>query len=277
MKKIKKFLESKELNTWGFKYYDTIKKAKIKNIEDIKYILSKCGNAIQCFDKKLRNNKELALIAVKQNGHAIHFLDENAQKDMDIINHAIKRGRNDTGYKGVKLKFILPDVSYWHLKFNNKKFKKETIGKVVNLKLNDTFNENRISFYTGETINGVPNGHGISETYDINKMNKTVYKKVGKEWANNYQKKFSVKKIGYNLESKYIGEWKFGLWNGKGILVEYYGPEYFINKDGSPKISGMFQGIFLNGKKEGKFRESGAEGDKNIWKKTFYKKGFLID
>ena len=29
MKKIKKFLESKELNTWGFKYYDTIKNAII--------------------------------------------------------------------------------------------------------------------------------------------------------------------------------------------------------------------------------------------------------
>jgi hypothetical protein len=276
MKKIKKFLESKELNTWGFKYYDTIKNAKIKNIEDIKYILSKCGNAIQCFDKKIRNNKELALIAVKQNGHAIHFLDESAQKDTNIINHAIKRGRTDTGYKGVKLKFRLPDISYWHLKFNNKKFKKETIGKVVNLKLNDTFNENEISFYTGETINGVPNGSGFSETYDINKINKTVYKKVGKEWVRNYQKNFSVKKNGYNLESKYIGEWKFGLWNGKGLLVEYYGPEYFINKDGSPKISSMFKGIFLNGKKEGKFQESMNVGNKDVWKTTFYKNGYLI-
>ena len=55
MKKIKKFLETKELNTWGFEFYKTIKKAKLSKIEDIKFVLSKCGNAIQCFNKKIKN------------------------------------------------------------------------------------------------------------------------------------------------------------------------------------------------------------------------------
>jgi len=154
----------------------------------------------------------------------------------------------------------------------NKKFKKEIISKVINLKLNDYFNKDRISFYTGETINGLPFGHGSSETYDTHEMNKKIHKKVGKEWINNYQKNFAVKKVGYNLDSQFIGEWKLGLWNGKGKLTEYYGPEYFINKNGGPKISGIFEGNFVNGKKVGEFKEFMDLGGKGVWKKTFYKK-----
>ena len=276
MKKIKKFLESKLLNTWGFKYYDTIKKAKITSIKDIEYVLSRCGNAIQCFNKKIKKNKELALIAVKQNGHAIRFLDESIQTDPSIINLAIKTGRTDTGYQGKKLKFILPDISYWHVKFNDKKYqKKEIRGKVKNLKLNDTFARDTVSFYTGETINGVPNGHGVSETYDKNKMNITIHKKVGEAWIKDYQKNFLVKKIGYNLQSKFIGEWKLGLWNGKGKLIEFYEPENFINKfinkDGSPKICQIYEGMFVNGEKKGEFKEFMDVGGKGIWKKKIYK------
>lgn len=271
MKKIKKFLETKELNTWGFEFYKTIKKAKLSKIEDIKFVLSKCGNAIQCFNKKIKNNKELILTAVKQNGHSIHFLEEEMQRDNDIINQAIKTGRTDTGYKGIKLKFILPDISYWSLRFNNKKFKENKIEKTTNLKMNDSFNKNQISFYTGEVINGVPNGSGFSETYDINEFNLKVHNKVGKEWINNYQKNFSVKKIGYNLDFKYIGEWKLGLWHGKGKLIEYYGPDYFVNKDGSPKISAIFEGNFVSGKKKGMFKEFTDEGSKGVWGKKIYK------
>lgn len=270
-KKIEKFLTSEKLNTWLFNYYKIIKKAKITKINDIKFVLSKCGNAIQCFNKKIKNNKELVLIAVKQNGHAIHFLDEAMLKDKDIINQAMKTGRTDTGYKEVKLKFILPDISYWSLRFNDEKHKEEEKKKVANLKLNDCFNENEISFYTGETINGVPFGKGFSETYDINELNLTVHKKVGKKWLDNYQKDFSIRKIGYNLATKFIGEWKLGVWNGKGELIEYYGPEYFINKDGSPKTSGIYEGNFVNGKKKGLFKEFMDVGSKGVWKKRVYK------
>ena len=281
MKNIKKLLESNELNTWGFKYYDTIKKAKIKKIKDIKYILNKCGNAIQCFNKKIKNNKELALTAVKQNGHAIHYLDQSIQKDIDIINTAIKRGRTDSGYKGVKLKFILPDISYWHLKFNNKKFKKHTIGRVVNLKLNDTFNENQISFYTGETINGVPNGKGISETYEsVKGLDEKVHKIKGKEWVKNYQKSFLKKLKYHNIESKYIGEWKNGIENGLGELIVYHGPDYFLNNDGGPKVFSKSIGNFTDGKKNGEFKEYSDLGEvdypEKTWVKIYYKHGHKI-
>ena len=279
MKKIKKFLESKLLNTWNFKYYDTIKKAKITKVKDIEYVLSRCGNAIQCFNKTIKKNKELALIAVNQNGHAIHFLDESIQTDPSIINLASKTGRTDTGYQGKKLKFILPDISYWHVKFNDKKYqKKEIRGKVKNLKLNDIFSKDTISFYTGETINGVPNGYGVSETYDKNKMNITFHKKVSKAWINNYQKNFLVKKIGYNLLYKFIGEWKNGMMYGYGEFIEYCEPEYILNKDGSPKPMNKYKGNFVKGKKEGMFevyQETGGGDEKTSdWTKQKFKNDY---
>ena len=55
------------------------------------------------------------------------------------------------------------------------------------------------------------------------------------------------------------------------MLIEYYGPEYFINKDGSPKISGIFEGNFVNGQKKGQFKEFMDTGSKGIWKKRVYK------
>ena len=39
-------------------------------------------------------------------------------------------------YKGKKFKLILPDLSYWYLKFTNKKYKNIKKGNVKNLKLN---------------------------------------------------------------------------------------------------------------------------------------------
>ena len=141
----------------------------------------------------------------------------------------------------------------------NKKIYKREI--VKSLKISESLGD-KVTYYCGEVINGIPDGNGFSETYDIN---------VEKKWINNYQKSFLIKKNGHNLDSKFIGEWKLGSWNGKGKLIEYYGPEYFINKDGSPKISGIFEGNFVNGQKKGQFKEFMDTGSKGIWKKRVYK------
>ena len=141
---------------------------------------------------------------------------------------------------------------------------------VKNLKISETLAD-KVTYYCGEVVNGIPDGNGFSETYDINEFNINVHKKVGKKWITNYQKSFLIKKNGHNLDSKFIGEWKLGSWNGKGKLIEYYGPEYFINKDGSPKISGIFEGNFVNGEKKGQFKEFMDTGSKGVWKKKVYK------
>ena len=141
---------------------------------------------------------------------------------------------------------------------------------VKSLKISESLGY-KVTYYCGEVINDIPDGNGFSETYDINKLNFKVHKKVGKKWINNYQKSFLIKKNGYNVDSKFIGEWKLGLWNGKGKLIEYYGPEYFINKDGSPKISGIFEGNFLNSEKKGVFKEFMDLGGEGVWKKKNYK------
>ena len=141
---------------------------------------------------------------------------------------------------------------------------------VKSLKISESLGD-KVAYYCGEVINGIPDGNGFSETYDINELNFKVHKKVEKKWINNYQKSFLIKKNGHNLDSKFIGEWKLGSWNGKGKLIEYYGPEYFINKDGSPKISGIFEGNFVNGEKKGQFKEFMDTGSKGVWKKKVYK------
>ena len=66
--KLKKILSSKDINTWNpkIKYYTPVKQAKLKDKKKIKYVLSKCGNALQCFGNKIKNDKELVLIGVKK-------------------------------------------------------------------------------------------------------------------------------------------------------------------------------------------------------------------
>ena len=107
---------------------------------------------------------------------------------------------------------------------------------VKNLKLKESL-DRFVTYYTGETINGIPYGKGTSETYDYVKgIDEKVHKIKGKKWVNNYQKSFLKKLKYHNIESKYVGEWKNGMENGIGELIVYHGPDYFINYDGSPKV-----------------------------------------
>ena len=120
------------------------------------------------------------------------------------------------------------------------------------------------TYYFGETLNGIPHGKGYAESYETSDVIKKVNKTVSKKWRNNYSKHFAKIMEHHNLVEKYIGEWKFGMYEGEGEFIEYAGPEYFTNKDGTPKISEKYIGNFKQGKKKGKFKVyhfSGNEGD----------------
>ena len=106
----------------------------------------------------------------------------------------------------------------------------------------------------------------------------SINKTVSKKWRNNYSKHFAKIMEYHNLLEKYIGEWKFGMYEGKGELIEYHGPEFFTNKDGTPKISDKYIGNFKQGEKKGKFKVyffsgdevDGEEKNDNNWSlKTF--------
>jgi hypothetical protein len=65
---------------------------------------------------------------------------------------------------------------------------------VKNLKLKENL-DRFVTYYTGETINGMPHGKGTSETYEsVKGIDEKVHKKVGKKWVDNYQK-FFLKKL----------------------------------------------------------------------------------
>ena len=119
----------------------------------------------------------------------------------------------------------------------------------------------------GETVKGKRPGNGFSEEYHVTSNMKKVWKMVPSKHHVKYQKNLSIKKEGYIISEKYIGEWKFGLMDGQGELIEYYGPEWFTNYDGTPKIMSHYIGNFKKGKKEGKFTT--YENDE--WKDVFYK------
>jgi len=58
---------------------------------------------------------------------------------------------------------------------------KEKKGKVKNLKIKESL-DRFITYYTGETINGVPHGKGTSETYEsVKGIDYKVHKIKGKE------------------------------------------------------------------------------------------------
>ena len=151
---------------------------------------------------------------------------------------------------------------------------------VKNLKLKENL-DRFVTYYTGETINGLPHGKGTSETYEsVKGIDEKVHKKVGKKWVDNYQK-FFLKKLKYhNIEKKYVGEWKNGMWNGKGELTEYDSPAYSINDDGGPKIYSISIGCFVDGKKNGEFEEylefDDADHKGETWMKKYYKKGWKV-
>ena len=119
------------------------------------------------------------------------------------------------------------------------------------------------TYYFGETLNGIPHGKGFAETYETSDVIKKVYKMISKKWRKNYSKYFSKNMEYHDLVNKYIGEWKYGMYEGKGEFIEYHGPEYFTNKDGTPKISEKFIGNFKQGKKRGKFKVYYFSGDEN--------------
>ena len=257
----KKFLGDKEIITaalnsknpyeWAIDpVLEFIKKSKIKDKKFIKYILSKNGLALNWIDAKYKKDKELVLVGLKQNGHVINFLSEKLQLDRQIISLALKTGRTDKR-SSKKINLFLPELSYWQVVSDNTKIKGP--GKVNGLKIWNDW-ENRERYYWGETFNGIPNGKGYSETYETDKIIKKAFKVVSKRWKDNYFKNSSKKSDGYILIDKYIGEWKNGMFHGQGEFIEYHGPEFLINKDGSAKPLSKYIGKFVKGKKEGKFR-----------------------
>jgi hypothetical protein len=257
----KKFLGDKEIITaalnsknpyeWAIDpVLEFIKKSKIKDKKFIKYILSKNGLALNWINSKYNKDKELALIALKQNGHIINFLSKKLQLDRKLISLALKTGRTDKR-SNRKINLFLPELSYWQVVSDNTKIKGP--GKVNGLKIWNDW-ENRERYYWGETFNGIPNGKGYSETYETDGIIRKTFKVIPKIWKDNYLKNSSKKRDGYILVDKYIGEWKNGMFHGQGEFIEYHGPEYLINKDGSAKPLYKYIGKFVEGKKEGKFQ-----------------------
>ena len=243
-------LNSKNPNEWAVDPLMTfITDSKIKDKNFLKYILNKDGLVLGFLDIKFRKDKDLALIAIKQNGQVINYLDEKIQLDRDFINLAIKVGRTDMR-SNEKNNFHLPELSYWQIILD--KNKKKGIGNVNGLKIWCDWN-NRERFYWGETVNGVPNGKGYAETFETHKLYKRTFKVVPKKWKDAYFKSSNKKKEGYIIIEKYVGEWKNGMMHGYGEFIEYYGPEYLLNKDGTAKPMNKYKGNFLKGKKEGMF------------------------
>ena len=270
---IKTALETKDPSKWAIDPLSTfIRLSKIKDRKFIKYLISKSGSYINILDKKFKKDKELALIAVKQDGNAINSLDEKLQIDTDIIKFALKTGSTSI-HKGKKRVFHLPEKTYWHLKL--KENKKKGIGKVEGLKIFCSWTSDHERYYWGETLNGIPHGHGYAETYETSDIIKKISKKVGKVWNDRYMKKSGKKMEGYILIDKYIGEWNCGIQHGKGEFIEYYEPEYFVNSDGTPKVMNKFIGNFKNGKKEGKFNvytDTGNDDQTEAdWSSDFFK------
>mgnify|MGYP007000085233 len=56
-----------------------------------------------------------------------------------------------------------------------------------------------IKYYTGETIDNIPFGKGVSETYQTNKEIRKMHKIAGIMGYMQYSKNFMIKKFGYNL------------------------------------------------------------------------------
>ena len=154
--------------------------------------------------------------------------------------------------------------------FKNKD-KKIITNKVKNVKQMKFYGEDH-KYYWGEILNGKPHGNGFSEKYHVTSDMKKVWKMVSSKHHVKYQKNLSIKKEGYIISEKYIGEWKFGLYDGKGEIIEYCGPEWGTNSDGTPKIIKHNIGNFKKGKMEGKFKMyEDTSGDKDEWEVVFYK------
>lgn len=248
---IKAGLNSKNPYEWGIDPVITfIKDSKIKDKKFLKYILSKNALVLGWIDTKYRKDKDLAQVALKQNGYVLNFLDEKLQLDKKLIHLALKTGRTDKDNGKIK-NFYLPELSYWKVVSENTT--KKGSSKVNGLKIWCDW-DNRERYYWGETMNGIPDGKGYSETYETSKIIRKTFKVVPKKWKDAYFQSSSKKREGYTLIDKYIGEWKNGMFHGSGEFIEYHGPEFFINRDGTAKPSNKYIGNFIKGKKEGKFK-----------------------
>ena len=68
------------------------------------------------------------------------------------------------------------------------------------------------------------------------------------------------------------------MMDGYGEFIEYYEPEYFINRDGTAKPMNKYKGNFIKGKKEGKFEvyEHMGEHDEkpSDWTKQKFKNDY---
>mgnify|MGYP003729729961 CR=1 FL=1 len=250
-------------------FFNVLEKVNISDKNLIKYILKRRGDALRFFSEKFRDNRELVMLAVKEDGDAIGAASERLRIDPAIIKQAIKTGSKEERYPTTKRKKLtLPEDVYWHLKNKDKKI---ITNKVKNVKQMKFYGEDH-KYYWGEILNGKPHGNGFYEKYDVNSNMKKVWRKVASKHHAKYQKNLNIKKEGYIISEKYIGEWQFGLMNGPGELIEYYGPEWFVNYDGTPKIMKHNIGNFKKGKMEGKFKMyEDTGGDNDEWEVVFYK------
>tara|TARA_A100001011_G_scaffold317241_1_gene336531 strand:- start:178 stop:642 length:465 start_codon:yes stop_codon:yes gene_type:complete len=152
---------------------------------------------------------------------------------------------------------------------------KKKMGKVKGLKIPSKLRGE--TYYWGETLNGKPHGNGYSETFETNKIIKKTFKVVSKKWKDAYFKSSTIKKEGYIIIEKYVGEWKNGMMDGYGEFIEYYEPEYFINRDGTAKPMNKYKGNFIKGKKEGKFEVYEHMGEHDEKPSDWTKKKFKND
>tara|TARA_B100001123_G_C14920243_1_gene871482 strand:+ start:31 stop:504 length:474 start_codon:yes stop_codon:yes gene_type:complete len=143
------------------------------------------------------------------------------------------------------------------VKRTNKKVKKINLkseGKTI-WKMGECFYQ---EIYSGEVLDGVPHGQGISEEYE--KYPKSAVgdylnlKSYNQFWKK-YSKNFMHKEMRFYLSAKYTGEWKMGKKDGKGELISYVTPDehpeypykFIINKDGTPEIASIQKGTFKDG------------------------------
>ncbi|EFC42768.1 predicted protein [Naegleria gruberi] len=77
----------------------------LENRELIKLCLHKCGTFIKLLEDKFRNDRELALIAVKSNSNAYTFISRDLQDDEEICMETLLNANFGTGFNTLELIF----------------------------------------------------------------------------------------------------------------------------------------------------------------------------
>ena len=131
--------------------------------------------------------------------------------------------------------------------------------------------------FVGQLKNNLPDGKGKLEVYEpIKGLRLKVLKKIDPNWLIQHQRNFILLGLGeYFLLEKFIGFWKNGLLHGNAEHSEYHQPEFFINDDGTPKISERYVGTYKNGKKNGIFKNFFGGEEDNL--PDIYYEEFLDD